>query len=171
MICHPHLLLASPINIGVHTSTLEYVSTANISTTPHLHNHGLAMLVCITPFRNMRPPLVYWSHLKRSFEEVIFSSNIIKTTKSSRDEAWKKLQESLQIKEEVNILRGKTLQLQKLFLLWFHFLPLHHTISKTLSKIIWEKFTALFEPSFNLAICMTWVVSFVFTNELHIFSL
>jgi hypothetical protein len=27
----------------------------------------LAMLVCITPLQNMCPPLVYWSHLKRSF--------------------------------------------------------------------------------------------------------
>jgi hypothetical protein len=38
---------------------------------------------------------------------VIFSSNIIKTPKSSRDGEWKKrkLQESLQIKGEVNILR------------------------------------------------------------------
>jgi hypothetical protein len=45
---------------------------------------------------------------------VIFSSNIIKTPESSRDEAYKKrekekekLQESLQIKGEVNILRGE----------------------------------------------------------------
>jgi hypothetical protein len=33
MICYPHYLLASPRNIGVHTSTLEYASTADISTT------------------------------------------------------------------------------------------------------------------------------------------
>jgi hypothetical protein len=32
--------------------------------------------------------------------------------------------------------RRKTVQLQRSFLRWFHFLPLHHTISKTLSKII-----------------------------------
>jgi hypothetical protein len=45
---------------------------------------------------------------------VIFSSNIIKTPKSSRDRAYKKrekkkerLQESLQIKWEVNISRGE----------------------------------------------------------------
>jgi hypothetical protein len=36
---------------------------------------------------------------------MIFSSNIIKTPKSSRDGAKKKLQESPQIKGEVNILR------------------------------------------------------------------
>jgi hypothetical protein len=34
MITYPKkILLASPKNIGMHTSTLEYVSTANISTT------------------------------------------------------------------------------------------------------------------------------------------
>jgi hypothetical protein len=33
MICYPHYLLASPRNIGAHTSTPEYASTANISTT------------------------------------------------------------------------------------------------------------------------------------------
>jgi hypothetical protein len=34
IICYPHYLLASARNIGVHTSTLEYVSTTDISTTP-----------------------------------------------------------------------------------------------------------------------------------------
>jgi hypothetical protein len=34
MIFYPHYLLASPRNIGVHTSTLEYASTIDISTTP-----------------------------------------------------------------------------------------------------------------------------------------
>jgi hypothetical protein len=33
MICYPHYLLASPKNIGMHNSTPEYMSTANISTT------------------------------------------------------------------------------------------------------------------------------------------
>jgi hypothetical protein len=49
--------------------------------------------------------------LKRSFEEVIFFSNIIKTPKSSRDRAKKKksekLQKTIQKKGEVNILRGE----------------------------------------------------------------
>jgi hypothetical protein len=67
--------------------------------------------------------------------------------------------------------RSKTLQLQRSFLMWFHFLPLHHTISKTLSKIIEKVFLALFGPSFSLTIYMTWVVPFLFTHELHIFSL
>jgi hypothetical protein len=34
MICYPQYLLASPRNLGVHTSTPEYASTADISTTP-----------------------------------------------------------------------------------------------------------------------------------------
>jgi hypothetical protein len=34
IICYPHDLLASPRKIGVHTSTLEYVSIIDISTTP-----------------------------------------------------------------------------------------------------------------------------------------
>jgi hypothetical protein len=67
--------------------------------------------------------------------------------------------------------RRKILQLQRSFLMWFYFLPLHHTISKTLFKIIEKVFLALFGPSFSLAIYMTWVVPFLFTHELHIFSL
>jgi hypothetical protein len=35
------------------------------------------------------------------------------------------------------------------------FVPLHHTISKTLSKIIEKVFLALSGPSFSLAIYMT----------------
>jgi hypothetical protein len=34
MICYPHYLLASPRNIVTHTSTPEYASTIDISTTP-----------------------------------------------------------------------------------------------------------------------------------------
>jgi hypothetical protein len=67
--------------------------------------------------------------------------------------------------------RRKILQLQRSFFMWFNFLPLHHTISKTLSKIIEKVFLAIFAPSFSLAIYMTWVASFLFTYELHIFSL
>jgi hypothetical protein len=67
--------------------------------------------------------------------------------------------------------RRKTLQFQKSFLMWFHLLPLHHTISKPLSKIIEKVFLTLFGLSFSLAIYMTWVVPFSFTHELHKFSL
>jgi hypothetical protein len=67
--------------------------------------------------------------------------------------------------------RRKTVELQKFFLMWCHFLPLHHTISKTLSKIIGKNFLTLSGPSFSLAIYMTGVVPFSFTHELHIVSL
>jgi hypothetical protein len=52
--------------------------------------------------------------------------------------------------------RRKTLQLQKLVLMWFYFLLLHHTILKTLSKIIEKPFLTIFGPSFSLAIYITW---------------
>jgi hypothetical protein len=78
---------------------------------------------------------------------VIFSSNIIKTPKSSRNGAWKKASRvSLNKRGNQYFERRKTLQLQKLYLMWFHFLPLHHTILKTLSKIIEKNFLILFGP-------------------------
>jgi hypothetical protein len=58
--------------------------------------------------------------------------------------------------------RRKALQLQRSILMWFHFLPLHHTISKTLSKIIEKVFLALFDH--RLAWQYTWL-------ELYPFSL
>jgi hypothetical protein len=101
------ILLASQKNIGLHTSTLEYASTANISITPPSHNHGLAMFTCITPFWNLRPPPVYSSHSKRSFWRSDF---LLKYHQNpwvlKRWSMKKRLQESLQIKGEVNILRG-----------------------------------------------------------------
>jgi hypothetical protein len=108
---------------------------------------------------------------------VIVSSNIIKTIESSRHGAWKKEGKRKASRVSSNkrgsqyFERRKTLQLQKSFLMWFHFLPFHHTISKTLSKIIEKIFLTLFGPSFNVAIYMTFVVPFFFTHELHIFSL
>jgi hypothetical protein len=75
-------------------------------------------------------------------------------------------------KGEVNILRGeKHLNFKIFFLMWFHFLPLHHIISKTHSKIIEKVFLTIFGPCFSFTICITWVVPFLFTHELHIFSL
>jgi hypothetical protein len=140
---------------------------------PHFHNHGLAI-----PFHFI------W---KEIFEECFSPHLSSKSASPQRDRAlkkgrhrekkyWKKrnkkekLQESLQIKRGSQYFeRRKAFQLQNIST-WVQFLPLHHTILKTLSKIVWESFIALFEPSFNLAICMTWVVSFVFIHDLHIFS-
>jgi hypothetical protein len=59
-------------------------------------------------------------------------------------------------KGEVNILCGeKHFNFKIFFLMWFYFLPLHHTISKTSSKIIKKVFLTLFGPSFSLAIYIT----------------
>jgi hypothetical protein len=75
-------------------------------------------------------------------------------------------------KGEVNILRGEThFNFKIFFLMWFHFLPLHHTISKTPSKIIEKVFLTPFGPSFSLEIYITWFVPFLITHELHIFRL
>jgi hypothetical protein len=157
---------------------------------PHLYNHGLAILACITPFWNMRPPPVYpelWSYhfiWKEIFEEVIFllkyhqNPQEIEHRKKKKIEKtyWKRKKrrgrkrKALRVfsnKGEVNILIGEKYSNFKIFfLLWFHFLPLHHTISKTPSKIIKKVFLTLFRPSFTLAIHITWVVPFLFTHEL-----
>jgi hypothetical protein len=75
-------------------------------------------------------------------------------------------------KGEVNILRGeKDFNFKVFFLMWFHFLPLHHTISKTPSKIIEKVLLTLFGPSLSFAMYITWIVPFLFTHELHKFSL
>jgi hypothetical protein len=58
------------------------------------------MLACITPLWNMHPPPVCWSHLKKKFEEVVFSSNIIETPKSLRDGAEKSEREKKKKKKK-----------------------------------------------------------------------
>jgi hypothetical protein len=110
--------------------------------------------------------------LKKWFSLQMTPKPLVKRRSAYKKKEKEKFQEFLQIKREVKIPRGKkTLQLQKSFLMWFHFLPHHHTISKTIIKIIEKVFLTLFGPSFSLAIHMTWVVPFLFTHELHIFSL
>jgi hypothetical protein len=66
--------------------------------------------------------------------------------------------------------RRKTLQLQKPFLYDSIFSPPSYHL-KDLFQIIEKVFITLFGPSFSLAIYMTWVVPFLLTHELHIFSL
>jgi hypothetical protein len=132
----------------------------------HFHNHGLAI-----PFHCI------W---KEIFEEYFSSRLSSKSSSPQRDRALKRERERKGIEnkrkekrrdprvsankkgksifwEEKNILTSKSFYVSPFF-------PLHHTISETLSKIIWENFTAHFGPSFNLAIYMTWVLSFVFTH-------
>jgi hypothetical protein len=83
----------------------------------------------------------------------IFSSNIIKTPKrrsiekkerkhieekEKKEEGEKKAPRVSSNKGEVNILSGeKYFNIKIFFLMWFHFLPIHHTISKkTLPKLL-----------------------------------
>jgi hypothetical protein len=98
---------------------------------------------------------------------------VLKKRKKEREKGKKeRKRKTLRVysnKGKVNILRGKNTSTLKIFF-WCDFLPFHHTISKTLSKIIEKVFLAIFGPSFNLAIYMTWVVPFLLTHELHIFS-
>jgi hypothetical protein len=84
----------------------------------------------------------------------------------------KKLQESPQIKGEVNILRGeKHFNLEDPFWCDSIFSPFIIPFQKPFPKSLRNFFFSLFGPSFSLAIYMTWVVPFLFTHELHIFSI
>jgi hypothetical protein len=97
MIFYPHYLLASSRNIGMHTSTPEYASTADISTTPTspkswfsyigVHNSIPENTSTVSIFTVMTMPFHIKPFEKKGFEEVIFTSYIIKTPKSSRDRA------------------------------------------------------------------------------------
>jgi chromatin remodeling complex protein RSC6 len=143
-----------------------------------LHNHGLA---------------ISSNAIWKEFLKAVFSSNIIKIPESSKRRSikkrekkyWKKGERKKEKEKERKrkaprvssnkkgksiFWEEKNIAISKSFLYEHIFSP-HHTISKTLSKIIWENFVALFGPSFNLAIYMTWVISFVLTYELHIFGL
>jgi hypothetical protein len=71
--------------------------------------------------------------------------------KKERKEEKEKLQESLQIKGKSIFWSEKNTSTSKIyFLMWFHFLPLHHTISKTISKIIEKVFLAFLVHSLTL---------------------
>jgi hypothetical protein len=82
----------------------------------YIHNsHGLAILVCITPFRNMHPSPIYpqsWpchsmsSHLKRSSKKW-FSPQISSKPPSPQETEPKKAPRISSNKREVNILRGE----------------------------------------------------------------
>jgi hypothetical protein len=87
-------LLASPKNIGVHTSIRSMHPPPIYPQLPHLHNHGLAMLMCLTPFQNMLPPLVYWSHLKRSFWSSDFLLKYHKNPRVLKRQSMKKKKSS-----------------------------------------------------------------------------
>jgi hypothetical protein len=131
---------------GMHNSTPKYASTASI----------------LKPFEK--------KFLKKWFSSQISSKPPSPQEMEQKKEEKENFQESLQIKGKLTFWEEKDTSTSKILSMWSHFLPLHHTISKILSKIIEKVFLTLFGPSFSLAIYMTWVVPFSFTNELHIFS-
>jgi hypothetical protein len=95
-----------------------------------------------------------------------------KREKKKKKEKEKKLQESPQIKGEVNILRGeKHFNLEDPFWCDSIFSPFIIPFQKPFPKSLRNFFFSLFGPSFSLAIYMTWVIPFLFTHELHIFSI
>jgi hypothetical protein len=74
-------------------------------------------------------------------------------------------------KGEVNILRGeKQFNFKNPFWCDYIFSPSIIPFQKPFQNH-WESFLTPFGPSFSLAIYVTWVVPFLFTHELHIFSL
>jgi hypothetical protein len=149
----------------MHNSTPEYASNTTISTIMTMPFH-------VKPFE------------KKVFEEVIFLLKYHQTPQVLKRRSIEKREKSIEEKRgwkrkaprvssnkgEVNILRGeKHINFKNLLLMWFSPPSSYHF--KTLSKIIEKVFLALFGPSFMLAIYMTWVVPFLLTHELHIFSL
>jgi hypothetical protein len=143
--------------IGVHNSIPEYVSTTSIS------------IVMTLPFEKRF--LKKWFLLKYHQNHQVLKRRSIEKEKKDKGKRKKAARFSSNKMGSQYFERRKTLQLQRSFLMWFHFLLLHHTILKTLYKIIEKLFLALFGPFFSLAIYMTWVVPFLFNHELHIFSL
>jgi hypothetical protein len=113
---------------------------------PHLHNHGLAMLACITPLQNMRPPPVSWSNLKRSFWRSDFLLKYYQNPKSSRDgakekreEEKEKLQESLQIKGKLTFWEEKDTSTSKILFDVIPFSPPPYYFKNHLQNY-WESF-------------------------------
>jgi hypothetical protein len=143
----------------MHNSILEYASTAGIS------------IIMTMPF-HVKP-------FEKKFLKKWFSPKISSQPRSPQETEHIKKRDGKRKGPRVSsnkrggqyVERRKTLQQQKSFLMWFHFLPLHHTISNTLFKIIENVFLTLFGPFFSLAIYITWVIPFLFIHELHIFSL
>jgi hypothetical protein len=123
---------------------------------------------------NFIPEYASTASILKPFEKKWFSPQISSKPPKSQEMEHKKkkvARDPSNKRGSQYIERRKILQLQKLFLTWFYFLPLHHIIFKTLYKIIEKIFLTLFRPSFSLAIYITWVVPFSFTHELHIFSI
>jgi hypothetical protein len=76
MICYPHYLLASPRNIGVHTSTLEYASTADISTTPTSLKSWFSYIVVHNPIPEYVSTTSISIVMTMSFHAILFEKKV-----------------------------------------------------------------------------------------------
>jgi hypothetical protein len=89
----------------------------------------------------------------------VLKRHIIEKRKKGRKRKTKKEKKAPRVssnkRASPNFESRKILQLQRSFLMSFHFLPFHHAISITLSKIIEKVFLSLFGPSISLAIYMS----------------
>jgi uncharacterized protein YqhQ len=94
-----------------------------------------------------------------------------KKKKKKEKEKEKMLQESPQIKGEVNIFEEKNISTSTIIFDVIPFSPPPSYHFKNLSKIIEKVFLTLFGASFSLAIYITSVLPFLFAHELDIFSL
>jgi hypothetical protein len=132
----------------MHKSILEYASTASI----------------LKPFEK--------KFLKKWSSPRISSKPLLKRRSKKKRGRKRKAPKVSSNKRKANILRGERhFNIKKILFDVIPFSPLHHTISKTLSKIIEKAFLTLFGPFFSLEIYMTWVVPFLLAHELHVFSL
>jgi hypothetical protein len=100
---------------------------------PHLHNHGLAMFVCITALQNVSTASILKPFEKKFFGEVIFSSNIIKPP-GPQETKQKKLKESLQIKWKLTFWEEKDSSTSKLLFDVIPFAPSIIPFQKTFPK-------------------------------------
>jgi hypothetical protein len=119
-----------------------------------------------------------WASMISKFSPQIWSKHLSPQEmerKKERERKRKRKRKAPKVtsnKGEVNILRReRCFNFKNTFSMWSYFLALHHTISRTLFKIIEKIFLTLSRPSFILATYMTCVVPFLLTHELHIFIL
>jgi hypothetical protein len=116
-----------------------------------------------------KPPSPQETEHKKKREKVL-KKRKRKKEKTEKEEEKEKLQEYLQIMGKSIFQEEKNISTSKIFF-WCDFLPFIIPFKENLSEIIEKVFLTHFGPSFNLAIYMTWVVSFLLTRELYIFSL
>jgi hypothetical protein len=143
MICYPHYLLASPKNISVITPLQNMHPPPIYPQLSHLHNHGLAMLVCITPLRNASTVSIL-----KPFEKKLLKKWFSPQVSSKPLKRWskkKKLQEPIQIKGKLTFCEGKDNSTSKILFVVISFSPPPSYHFKNPFQIHWESFLNSFQ--------------------------